>query len=174
MFADPAIRAAYARACGIASGAGQPLHLRLAIEVGAPELHALRWELLRDPEDATPVSLSSQVFFSRYLASSDWRAVSSRARGALRALAVVAAPADLARFSPGGVPRAATTLATITTTVLAGPGQATLTALVDALREGVDIFYLVAHGALHQGTPRLWLEAADGSACVTHADALVT
>ena len=185
LFADPAVRAAYARARGIASGVGQPLHLRLAIDAGTPELHALRWELLRDPEDATPVSLSSQIYFSRYLASSDWRAVYSRARGALRALVVVAAPTDLARFSSGGVPlsvidtaaeqaRAVSALASITTTILAGSGQATLMAIIDALREGVDILYLVAHGALRQSTPHLWLEASDGSASVIHADELVT
>ncbi|RRR72993.1 MAG: CHAT domain-containing protein [Candidatus Viridilinea halotolerans] len=177
LFADPALRAAFAQARGLAGDC--PLRLRLAFDVGAPELHALRWELLHDPNDRLPLSLSSQVLFSRYLASDDWRAVYSRARGDLRALVVIAAPNDLDQFGLAPIDvhaeraRAAACLGSIPSTILAGAGQATLTALVDTLREGVDLLYLVAHGALHEGSAHLWLEDAKGASTIISADELV-
>src|SRR3712207_4098220 len=110
--------------------------------------------------------MGETVLFSRYLSSYDWRPVQLRPRADLRALVVVANPADVARFQPGGRPlapvdvpgeleRARRGLGEIPATEVTGPD--TLNRLVGALRDEVDILYLVCHGALVQGEPRLWL-----------------
>jgi hypothetical protein len=58
-------------------------------------------------------------------------------------------------------------LGEIHTTELASGGQPTLDAIVAGLRNGCDILYLVCHGALIGGVPRLWLEDAQGNVAVT-------
>jgi hypothetical protein len=57
--------------------------------------------------------------------------------------------------------RAQDALGEIPITEVTGPG--TFSTLVDRLREEFDILYLVAHGALIDGDPILWLESATGA-----------
>src|SRR5262245_56247906 len=78
-----------------ARDAQKPLRVRLFIGPTAPRLHALRWELLRHPDDDSPFAEGEKIFFSRYLSSHDWRPVQLRPRDSLRALVVVANPSDL-------------------------------------------------------------------------------
>src|SRR5262249_42031816 len=75
-----------------------PLHVRPPVESSPPELHALRWETLRDPQTDEPIVIQENVRFSRYLASPDWQPVKVRPRGELTALAFVAGPSDPDRF----------------------------------------------------------------------------
>ncbi|HNT76364.1 MAG TPA: CHAT domain-containing protein [Anaerolineae bacterium] len=172
LFADPALRAAFAQARAAAQSADLPLRLRLLIGPGAAELHALHWETLRDPEDDALLSTGEQVYFSRYLSSADWRPVRLRPQGDLRALVAIANPTDLADagLTPLDVAaeldRAREGLGDIPLTVLPANGRrATLTALIDALREDTpDVLYLVAHGMLRKGEPRLFLEDEAGQA----------
>lgn len=166
LFADAALRAAFAQARAAAQSADLPLRLRLLIGPGAAELHALHWETLRDPEADALLSTGEQVYFSRYLSSADWRPVRLRPQGDLRALVVIANPADLAEYSlapldvAAELARAREGLDDLPLTILPDAGRrATLNALLDALREEApDILYLVAHGTLRQGEPWLWLE----------------
>ena len=61
LFADPAVQTAFAQARSTAQTQEVPLRLRLFIGPSAPELHSLRWETLRDPQDgsgSSPVSTS--------------------------------------------------------------------------------------------------------------------
>jgi hypothetical protein len=174
LFAAPAVAEAYARADALARGSGVPLRLRLAIAGDAPELHGLRWELLHAPGGGA-IADGERVLLSRYLASVDWEPVKLRSRDELRALVVVAAPSDLAAYGlaaidvAGELARIEAALAGISVTRLAGPGQATLAAIVDRLRDGHDLLYLVAHGTTTRGEAVLWLEDADGR--VTRASA---
>jgi hypothetical protein len=78
-----------------------PLRVRLFVGPSAPELHALRWETLRDPEDDARLLTNQNVLFSRYLSSLDWRPVGVRAQSDLSALVVVASPIDLDSFVVG-------------------------------------------------------------------------
>src|SRR5438552_480871 len=55
LFADPAVRAAFAQARSGAASLDVPLRLRLFVGPSAPELHGLRWETMRDPEDDAPL-----------------------------------------------------------------------------------------------------------------------
>ena len=78
LFADPAVKSAFDRACGCAQEQMAPLRLRLFVGADASELHDLRWETLRHPQDGHPLLTGEQVLFSRYLSSYDWRPVRLR------------------------------------------------------------------------------------------------
>lgn len=177
LFAAPELRAAFARARTGAQALDIPLRLRLYIGPSVPELHQLHWETLGDPEGDGPL-LGETIYFSRYLSSGDWRPVRLRPRSELRALVVVAAPSDLAayRLAPidagAEAARARSSLGPVEVNVLAGSGQATLDQIVTRLRDGYDLLYLVAHGALIEGQPWLWLESAAGTTERVAAEAL--
>jgi hypothetical protein len=168
LLAEPALATALAECRAAAQSQGLPLRLRLAIAPDAPELHALRWETLRDPQRDQPLAMSEQIILTRALGSADWQPVTLRAKGDLRALAVIAAPAGLERFKLAPIDAAAeqqvalTGLHEIPTTVLSAPGQASLALISSQLRDGYDILHLVAHGALVDGEPWLFLDDGQG------------
>jgi hypothetical protein len=146
------------------------LRLRLAIDNAAASLHNLRWETLREPGADAPLATRSDLLFSRYLANPSVRPGSPPPRAEVRALLVVANPADLEDW--GLAPIAADeeiadarqALGPIYVDTLAGPGHATLERIVAKLGEGFDILYLVCHGALREGRSLLFLEDAAGKA----------
>lgn len=167
LFAAPEIAQEFDRALTAAQTAGAPLRLRLAIAGDAPELHALRWELLRAP-DGTVVGASERVLLSRYLASADWQPVRLRPQGALRALVAVADAPDLANYRLAPIDgevelaRVRAVMPGIEIEALVGSRQATPTAIADRLREGFDVLYLVAHGSVRDGEAIVWLEKEGG------------
>ena len=149
LFTAP-VAAAFAGARASAASASSPLRLRLFIGPSAPELHNLAWETLQDP--AKPVSLLSgeNIIFSRYLSSEDWRPVTLRPKRDQRALVVVANPSDLGDYRlaavdvDGELARARESLGQVAISELAGGGQATRNAILEELRSGYDVLYLVA------------------------------
>ncbi len=154
-------------------GADRRLRLRLFIEPDAPELHTLHWETLQDPQDGALLATKGDLYFSRYLSSEDWRPVSQTRRRELRALIVIANPSDIADYAPGGrqlaplnvaeeLARARSALGDIANEAMASGGSATMDRVSEKLREGVDILYLVCHGAMKDGEPLLWLEDEAG------------
>ncbi|MGW8249904.1 MAG: CHAT domain-containing protein, partial [Anaerolineales bacterium] len=98
-FSNPKLQTAFAQARTSAQSLNAPLRLRLLIGPSAPELHAVRREMMRDPQDGSPLSTSENLLFSRYLSSLDWRPVRLRSRDDLRALVVVASPSDLQDYN---------------------------------------------------------------------------
>jgi hypothetical protein len=178
MFADPALLTAYAQARTSAQKDGAPLRLRLFIGPSAPELHAIRWELLNEPQTGSPIATDHTIFFSRYLSSQDWRPVRLRSRQELKALAVIAAPQGLEEYNLAPVDKAAEA-ATITTSLadikLRILEQATINEIVSALTvEEYDILYLVAHGIFARGEGHLWLEDESGKIARITSTELVT
>jgi hypothetical protein len=182
---DSEVRTAFDQARVAANSQGVPLRLRLFIGPSAPELQGLNWEMLADPAKDTALLTDEHIFFSRYLSSFDWQPVRLRPRTALRALVVIANPSDVSSYQPRGVPlasvdvageleRARAGLAGMTLVELASGGAATLKKLTDHLRDGFDILYLVCHGALIKGEPKLWLEGADGASDRVAGGELVT
>ncbi len=101
VFGDPAVLAYYQNARVAAESSEATLRVRLFIDSTAPELHALKWELLRRPPDPTDrlagqmLATSERVLFSRHLSSYDWRPVKLRPREKLRALVAIANPSGL-------------------------------------------------------------------------------
>jgi hypothetical protein len=169
LFKDPALRIAFGQARASAQSQNLPLRLRLWISASAPELQRLRWELLHDPQDNSPLSTNENIYFSRYFSSLDWRPVHLRQKGSLRALTVVANPSDLANYklavidAVGELERARAGLADVAVTSLPTEGKpASVDEIISTLRaEGSDILYLVCHGVMANGRALLYLEGAN-------------
>jgi len=179
LLGNPAVHQAFGKTRVSAQTADAQLRLRLAIDPGTPELHGLRWETLRDPQDGGLLFTGENTVFSRYLSSLDWRPVRLRPQAALGALVVVANPAGLDRYNlapvdvQGELARAKAGLGNMRIAELASGGQATLNNLIAKLRDGHDILYLVCHGALVKGEAWLWLEDDQGQIAQTSGAELV-
>ena len=171
LFTDPVLTA-YLRARDMAHAQrpdAVPLRLRLWLMPGAEALHALHWEKIRVPGEESALATDEMVLFSRYLSSPDTRSVSTPPLQGLRALVLVANPADLDRWGLAPIDVAAELamarahLKDISIAELAGPGQATLDRLLAGLRAGCDILYLGCHGVMEGGDTLLCLEDAQGN-----------
>jgi hypothetical protein len=166
LFADERLRTAFAQARAAAEQTRAALRLRLNIHPGALELFALRWETLSDPQSGLSLATDQNVYFSRYLSSQDWRPVRLRAKGELKALAVIAAPAGLDAYKLASVEKSvetATIAAGLDGIALTVLDKATLPALSQALSAAeFDLVYLVAHGSFVNGEAYLWLENETG------------
>ncbi|HEX9109444.1 MAG TPA: CHAT domain-containing protein [Longimicrobiales bacterium] len=179
LFADPRARTAFVQAR--AAAGALPLRLRFQAAPGAGELHGLAWELLLDPQDSAPLATQEKIVFSRVLASSDSRPVTTPARGDLRALLAVASPSNLPDYNLARLDQAAeldriqAELGEIETQSASGPGQppATLEHLLDELQNGYDLFYLVCHGRSAVADYFLFLEDGQGMVNPTPGKALV-
>ncbi len=168
LFKSQEVRAAFDKARTVAQSLKAPLRLRLFVDSNAPELHSLRWETLRNPQENSPLFTSEHLLFSRYLSSSDWGDVRLRRQTELRALIVIANPSDITEYDMASLnvveelERAKSGLGNIPVTELASGSNATLKNLITHLRDGCDILYLVAHGILVEDEPWLWLEDETG------------
>ncbi len=178
LFRDPDVRTLWARAKTATESQDHFLRVRLCIDPSAPELHALRWELLTDPETKALVATSEKTPFSRFMVSSDWRPVKLRPKADLKALVAVAAPSNLAKYQLAGVDmdgeieRAIKALEGVDVNVLGRDEPLTLELLVESLRAGVDVVYLVCHGALIRRIPRLYLQNEGGEVQVVDGNEL--
>src|ERR1043166_2250917 len=163
LFGDTEVRAAFAKARAVAASANRTLRLRLFVGASAPELNALYWEALRDPEDDSPLFTGERILLSRYLSSADWRPVRRRPKADLHGLIVIANPSDVTSYRlaaldvPAELARAKQGLAGIACAELASGGSASLDGLIERLRDGCDVLYLVCHGAVIEGEAWLWL-----------------
>ncbi|WP_220594166.1 CHAT domain-containing protein [Oscillochloris sp. ZM17-4] len=179
LFGDPRMREAWVRARSYASGAAVALRVRLRINPGADDLNSLYWETLRDM-DGPPLCRSERVLFSRYLDTDDLGRVTQGGRPELRVLAAIANPSDLARYglspvdAPGEAARVRVAMGDVPLTLLgrdAGGSPASAGAIIDALRQGHPLLYLVCHGTMLQGRPVLWLEDdSDGQGRISGED----
>ncbi len=148
------------------------LRVRLIVDDDASELNSLSWETLIVPSFATPLLLDERILFSRYQASADSRPIVVHTTDSLRALVVVANPADIADYglTPIDVAsereRAYGALGTIGVTPLDGRGEAnrpTLEHLLEHLRDDPDILYLACHSVMDsQAEPVFILEDEEG------------
>jgi hypothetical protein len=162
----PEIAALFGRFRSAAEQQHATLRVRLSIESSAPELHAVHWEMLRDPfvPDA-PLFMGEQTVVSRFLSSGqDWRPIRLRPKAELRALVAVANPAraTIYSLSPIDVDQEVTlarqAMSDIQVETLAPGGALPLTELGARLREGCDILYLVCHGLIGEQEPYLCLD----------------
>jgi hypothetical protein len=182
LFADRAVREGWATAWGYALRGESPLRVRLHIAADAPELHALRWELLQHPQSGQFLATDERIVLSRYLASGAMAPLRRRAAGELRALVLIASPTDLAdfRLAPvdvaGETSRARVALSALSPIIVArGQGGPPISAglIAEQVRDGYDVIALVAHGGTRDGEPFLMLEGPDGRAAPTPAATLV-
>jgi hypothetical protein len=147
-----------------------PLRIRLDLSTAGKELQEVHWESLRESEELPPLFASDQVLFSRYLPSSDRRA-RTRARADLRVLIAAANPTNLppelgavdVDLETAPIVQA---LGGIEHTVLTS--KVTQNNLLNELRKGYDVLYLVCHGAIGRDlndrpSPNLFLQKDDGT-----------
>jgi hypothetical protein len=153
LFSDDKLKKAWAGACG-----QQPLRrIRLRIDATAPELHAIPWELLRDPGDGgVPLDITAAegTPFSRYLAG-PWMPGSPILKRPIRMLVAIANPTDLASQGLPAIDGDAewASLKDVVGShpnidLIRQPDPCTLPALEAALRKGVHILHFIGHGAL--------------------------
>jgi len=192
LFKDQGVLGVFRDACTITQILNNDLRLRLFIYPDASKLHDLRWETLLHPMDNSRLLTNERILFSRFLGSHNYRLVQLASKDDLRALVVIANPTDITTFTVGGQRLAEVkvehvldtigkSLGTICMKALfstpESPGRATLENLIEELRDGFNILYLVCHGAISTSSgkkiPRLWLEASNGSADVIPAQVLV-
>ena len=168
-FFTPEVKAEFGRFRDITQQRSSILRVRLSIDASAPELHAVRWETLRDPylppeQKDAHLFTGEQIVVSRFLTSGDWRPVRLHPRAALRALVVVANPGTSSGYGlepidvAGELARIKQAMTGISVTALAPGGAVSLNDLAAKLREGFDIFYLVCHGKLVDREPYLYLD----------------
>lgn len=167
LFASDALKTAWANA----RGQRPQRRIRLRIDEGAPELHQIPWELLRDSGDggvALDLAALESTPFSRYLAG-PWVPGSPILKRPVRVLVAVAHPSNLGDFGlPAIDPEMEVKLlrdavagsSTIELVTLEGP--CTLEALDAALRKGIHILHFVGHGKYVDGTAVLFLCDAQG------------
>ena len=175
VFSDAKIAQRFMQVETAAQASESFLRVVLCIDPSAQELQGLRWELLCHPESGMTLSTSEKLLLSRFMVSRDWRPVKLRARTELKALIAISAPnpAKLRsmRLAPvdyeGESSRIREALGGMKVQTLGGPScPLTLDRLMDALRDGVDILYLVSHGVFGRstGTPALILQDDSGDA----------
>lgn len=150
------------------AAAATPIRLRLHV-TGDDALHALHWELLRNPIDGSQLAYSERILFSRLLSNENLEDDPAPERADLRAVVAVANPDALSQslLAPIDIPlevaRAQASISPLARLItLDGSGdhsRATLTAIASALRDGAQILYVVCHGTLLEDVhPYLWLE----------------
>lgn len=165
LFADAALAAAWAEVRGL----HPDRRVRLRLDATVPELHALPWELLREPRpDAVPVDLAASAAtpFSRYFAGA-WQPGSPILRRPIRMLAVIAVPDDL--DSLGLSPFDAEQELTVLRQALSSldmeldvlPAPCTLSAVEAALAKGYHILHFVGHGGFDPESRQAAIVLAD-------------
>ena len=201
LFSSPNLEGFFKQALALTQRAGQKVRIRLLSDRNAPELHSLRWETLRSLDDRTNLASDENVYFSRFLYSDEISDVPLVKKGELKALVAVANPAGLIdgkyhdgegrTLAPidveGEISRAENSLRGVKRlSTLASredeQGRVTLDNLVNELRDGYHILYLVCHGAMLPENPYeldsplepyIWLEEKNGAANVLQAEKLV-
>jgi hypothetical protein len=169
LFSDDALKTAWANA----RGQRPQRRIRMRIDEGAPELHQIPWELLRDiGEGGVPLDLAAleATPFSRYIAGS-WIPGSPILKRPIRVLVAVANPSNIADFGLTAIdPDAEFKLlqdavagnSKIELVKLEGP--CTLGAIEAALKKGIHILHFVGHGKYVDPTSVLFLCDAEGKA----------
>ena len=163
-FASSDLNGAFVQALAVAEVLQQTLHVRLYIDQSATELDTLHWETLALPGGGT-LATYQRLFFSRYSPSPSWQSIKAPpTKNAMKALVVVSSPTnlddeyDLAALDYAAESRAVrAALGKLPCVLLAAKGEATLARIVAEVKHGADLLYLIAHGALVDGEPELWL-----------------
>jgi len=180
VFADPRVLRVFGESFAGAQRAQRPLCLRIDVSPDAAELHGIHWEKLRHPAQGSPLSARDDIWFSRGI-TSDVRLPAVNAVGRSEHLLVaIASPTDLSHYqlSPiDGASELAHVQAAIPAqsriSVTALP-RVTQRALLDGLRSGPTILYLICHGIIRDERLWIFLEDEKGTSAKTPADDVVT
>jgi hypothetical protein len=157
-----------------------PLHVRLRIADDLPQLHDMRWELLRDPQRGEDLSRSGRVCISRALDRITMPQRDRPARKMIRALVTLSSPPDLKRFGMAPIPqaiglRAAQALQPLPTMLIDGSAghYASLETISHGLWRSSSILVVFAHGVLANGETLLYMQGDSGERQMVHTAELV-
>jgi len=166
LLADDRLKTAWAEVRGCCP----QRRVRLRIDASAPELHALPWELLRDPGDGSiPQDLAATVAtpFSRYLAGK-WNPGSPILQRPIKILVAIANPENLKDKNLESIKEedewatlqnATSGLGNVKMDLL--PKPCTLPALEARLKEGYHVLHFIGHGSYSEEDKKAVLYMAD-------------
>jgi hypothetical protein len=169
------VRSRYAESAGMVR---DEKGLRLRLHIAPPELSALPWEILYDPEKQEFLGLSKRALITRYLHVP--RPPSPlQAELPLRILVVIASPGDLPELdSDAEVAKIETALALPTANNLIQFDvlrNATTRALRDAmLKTSYDVLHFVGHGGFDEDASGLAFEYRHGGSVLVSGQTLGT
>lgn len=165
----------WVRACDRAARENAQLRLRLRLRDGQSQqlLQRVRWELLHDGDGSDPhhrgypIAKSEKILLARIEDSDNPSPTELPQRPELKALLLVASPRGAPPIDVNAEVKAVReALADISIVTLARSPLAdalpTRSALREKLRDGFPIVYLICHGRLTAGGPRLLLEDEQG------------
>ena len=143
------------------------VRLRLRMH-GLPQVAALPWEFLREPDAGAALAVGSHVAVVRDL-SQDGGDPARTVRPPLRVLIAWANPADRAQLLDIGdevnaIRDALRPQAGKRGAEVVEAGHATIEAFVSRVQEGFDLVHFIGHGGLSGGAGALYLEDAGGFA----------
>lgn len=149
LIADPKVAAAW----DMVRGRTQRRHIRLVVDADAPELHALPWELMREPPDqgGTPLAASDATPFSRYV-EGDWDYAQPVRAYPLKVAVAIANPQGLTDLGLAEIvaeeewQALSQAVAGLPVSLIRVPEPCTLDAIEGVLREGAHVLHLIAHG----------------------------
>jgi hypothetical protein len=173
LFADELLRREWEKTYAYTQSLETVLRFRLRLDL---PFHILRWETLSSPLHDWPICFSERILFSRYFDSADLVPIRIPNKPELKALIAVSNPEDLSAFDLARVGvddeilRVTSALGDIPSTPVT---CASVNNIIDGLRSGCNVLYLVCHGASKDGETRLWLEKDDGTTDLVSGKELV-
>jgi hypothetical protein len=184
LFGDDCLGPSYREALAAVQGRGGGLRVRLRLD--PPELEAVHWERLYQPIGGgwQPLATTAATPLSRYVTTERWQRPSAVTGRPLRALALIASPADLESYGLDPIAEderralhdslAALPDVTVRYLESGAADRPTLARLRAALTEGCDLIHVLCHGALTEAGTVLYLEREDGRTDPVAADRLVS
>jgi hypothetical protein len=158
LLSDERVKAAWSEVRG-----KYPLRrIRLNLDVDAPELHTIPWELLREEIEgdlAINLAAADATPFSRYLTSPHEHGVPIDERP-LKILVAIANPANLGQYDlqeidvKGEWDSLQRSIGDLNVHLIPGPQPCTLEALEAMVREGAHVLHFIGHGAYSQSDGR--------------------
>lgn len=152
VFQDAGVNTLFQLAKARVEGRRGLLRITILIDPAAPELQALAWELLVDPQTKALFSTNEGTPLSRFLYGRDWTSFEPRRKGEWNALIAVPNPSNFSQMGIGEIHAeeeiqlAEDALKGAAVRVMKGP--VTMDALVAEIEKGVDLVYLVCHGGM--------------------------
>ena len=177
LFDDDQLKQAWAEV----RGQQKQRRLRLRIDAEAPELHAIPWELLRDPDEERELAAAGDTPFSRYLAGK-WRPGGPILQRPIKILVVVSNPANLDEFGLEVIDienewqALKDALSGIDVVLSRYPQPAeekqpcTLDGLERELRKGYHILHFIGHGAFKDEKAVVYMADGDNQVRLVYED----
>jgi hypothetical protein len=162
----------------IAEAVGAILRIRVSAETNVQDVMEQQWELLADPRaDYRPLAWGERTCLSRFMPAVPSRTPPRPPVGRLRAIGLVANPTNLSRLAPivveDEMAHIEESIATARIRRLYG-SRANLEPLLEELRDGCDVLYLVCHGRMMEGKSYLYFEDAQHKARIVDGSELAS